>query len=460
MSEPSQIIFIDTNCLIHLRDLKDLPWQSLFPKSKWIDIAIAPIVIEDLDKFKVDRESRRRDRSRQALAIIEEASTKADFRLFLKEGSIKLSLRVSSASRVDWSSFPSLDPTRADDQLVATALSENALSPCVLLSHDTGPLIRARMTGLAAHRPPADWHLPEQPDSTKQEIARLKREIETLRATRPSIHAAFELNGSVTTEIVFPIIQLPQIPLEIRKILSTEWISRHPKIFLSSPDPHLRLGTMYFEDGYSKYDIDKYQKDYDDFERATESYFENMHKILKKTSMIMEVQYAIENTSSVTATNLTIKYTGPDDTILFGDKEEVPHWTDSLDMPLPPEQPKTRQQSRYESFAQFHTPIINQMKPRDPTKFYWQDRPKASTRSGSLICAEFRAMRTWRDSFFLIPEKKPFSGPVTLTLSATNLPAPYEAKANIKLQEKLMNWTDAEVLSRIDPWIHEHLKAI
>jgi hypothetical protein len=97
MDRPDQTLFVDTNCFIHLRDLKDLPWRSLFADARWVEIVVAPIVIEELDRFKVDRDGRRRDRSRKALNLIEAASGEPNFRLSLRDDPIKVSLRVANA---------------------------------------------------------------------------------------------------------------------------------------------------------------------------------------------------------------------------------------------------------------------------------------------------------------------------------------------------------------------------
>lgn len=122
MDQPHQWIFVDTNCFIHLRDLKDLPWGALFSDARWIDIVVAPIVIEELDRFKDDRNGRRRDRARSALNLIEAASTQSGFRLLLKETPIKISLRIANQPRVDWGNLPLLDSARSDDQLVASVI--------------------------------------------------------------------------------------------------------------------------------------------------------------------------------------------------------------------------------------------------------------------------------------------------------------------------------------------------
>lgn len=46
-------IFLDTNCLIHLRDIKDLPWKNIILNIKGIEINICQDVIDELDEIKI-----------------------------------------------------------------------------------------------------------------------------------------------------------------------------------------------------------------------------------------------------------------------------------------------------------------------------------------------------------------------------------------------------------------------
>jgi hypothetical protein len=184
MNQPDLSVFIDSNVFLQLRDIKDLDWHDKLDVQGWIEIVVAPVIIGELDKKKVDRNSRLRDRSRAALALIEGASAATGTRIELVARP-RLTLHLTNPLVVDWSKTPTLDRTSNDDMLVAVALAYPGNT--VLMSHDTGPIIRSRLHGLSAVRAPDEWLLPHQPDEAQQEIQNLKREVLELRNTRPRI---------------------------------------------------------------------------------------------------------------------------------------------------------------------------------------------------------------------------------------------------------------------------------
>lgn len=177
-------IFVDTNCFLHLRDLKDLPWRSIFPRLKTLEIVVAHVVTDELDRLKTDKTGRLRDRARSALSLIEQTSCEPGMRISLRAAPFEIWFVLDQSPPVDWSAYPRLNSTWPDDQLLAAALSDAGRPTPILLSHDTGPLIRARALGLAALRTPDDWELPPQADKLVQDNARLVRELAAARSTQ------------------------------------------------------------------------------------------------------------------------------------------------------------------------------------------------------------------------------------------------------------------------------------
>lgn len=177
---PQTPVFIDTNAFIQLKDLKDLPWRDLFPGAGGLDLMVVSGVITELDDFKIGTNRRRRDRSRAALKLIDDATDADDMALILREDEdLLIRLRVSAGHPVDWTRFPKLDPHKVDDQLVAEArtFSDDA----VLFSHDRGPAIRAKLIGLKALKPLEDWHLPdEKPADDRKRPAAVSQSREPL----------------------------------------------------------------------------------------------------------------------------------------------------------------------------------------------------------------------------------------------------------------------------------------
>lgn len=183
------IIFTDTNGFIQLRDFKDIAWRELFPKVKHVAIMVARSVVEELDKHKVSTNSRRRDRARAALKLIDQASTAPDRTIELRTEPVTVTLTVVRRIKPDWSSLVDLDQNAPDDRLVATALTYGR--GAVLLSHDSGPRISARENGLEAHSPPDSWLLPPQKSDDQRRIGKLESDLKHALTRQPQLQIVF-----------------------------------------------------------------------------------------------------------------------------------------------------------------------------------------------------------------------------------------------------------------------------
>jgi PIN domain len=450
-------IFVDTNCFIHLLDIKDIPWKDKFPGFYVYEIIATPIVIDELDKFKVDREDRRRTRSRLALQMIEAASAEPGHRLIVREKPFEIALRISVGHKVDWEHWPQLDPSRPDHQLVGAALAEDIPGPKVLLSFDTGPLIRARFCNLDALSSPVEWQLPAQPDESSKTIAQLKRELEFSRSTKPRIEARFVGQIKSTEQIRCRIPHLRSLPDETCARLMRELKQKHPRKELntSSSQELFQMGLVF---GYSARDVENYYLGYQQFLDKAEKYFRTLHQRVANLAAAPEVAYEVANTGAVTASNLLVEFQGPDQALLFGSVDDLQKLVGSIDLPDPPTPPEPtrgmfgRQTLATDIHRYLGTSLIGA--PRDPTKFYWQQRPDHESAVASVICSEFRPARLKSDSYRLyLPTKAPYEGPVALEIDATNMAEPVKLKAILHLVEEDARWADADVQSVIDNWI-------
>jgi len=69
-----KVIFLDTNIFIQCREIEQLPWGELFEKEKHIILVIPRTVLEEIDRFKQEGNSRRAKRARKANSFIESNS--------------------------------------------------------------------------------------------------------------------------------------------------------------------------------------------------------------------------------------------------------------------------------------------------------------------------------------------------------------------------------------------------
>ncbi len=182
-------IFVDTNAFIQLRDLADLPWRELLSDADHVAIMVARPVIEELDRFKVSAKMRLRDRSRRALAMIDEAAEAEGRTTGLREQPIRVTLTIAPRRRPDWTAYPDLDESSNDDRPVIAAAE--FFGGAELLSHDSGPRLSAKDAGLITHAAPASWLLPEQQTDERRKLTQAKRDLKAALDPRPAVRISF-----------------------------------------------------------------------------------------------------------------------------------------------------------------------------------------------------------------------------------------------------------------------------
>ena len=442
-------IYVDTNCFIHLRDLKDLPWREVFPGVSEIEIVVAPVVIDELDRLKVEKGSRTRDRCRAALALIESASDQPDMRCQLRQTPISISLSLGEAQPIDWSIFPRLDATRPDDRLVAAALSDQRTPQSRLLSFDTGPLIRARSVGLRAVKSPESWALPPQHDVSEQKIARLERDLELSRATKPKIIARF-IDGQPGS-LHLPLPQLEPLSAEIQSKLINRLKKDHPREMVVATQETMH-GIALGLGGIDKYQVDSYNRDYDRFLESAKKQFQDLHALMSDAFRFGEVRFQIENDSAVTAANLRVQMSCSEEWFMLGTRADLEPYGGALRRLKPPKRPKG-----YSDLSHLHSQLAWREPRRDPTGFYWLQRPEGGD-VGTLVCEEFRPTSRRVDSFFV--GGAPDAGcHVEVEITATNLPLPVFLEAEVTITSQASDWDNPSVLRRLPAWISEIIAA-
>lgn len=101
MAERHKNLFVDTNTLIHFKNLRDIDWRVLFPDVSSVDVLISKAVIGELDRHKNSRRDRLRARSRAALKLIREARLEPGMALQLRKEPVLVRLVVARVGRID-----------------------------------------------------------------------------------------------------------------------------------------------------------------------------------------------------------------------------------------------------------------------------------------------------------------------------------------------------------------------
>ena len=447
-----KIVYVDTNSFLHVKDMKDLPWRTLFPGVEEIDLMVASVVIEELDRHKNGSNQRRRNRSRAALKLVDKASENEDFSLVLREAPVLIRLVLADGGAIDWSQFPRLDSSKPDDRLVAEAAIHS--SSAVVFTHDTGPRISARRAQLDAKAPLEDWLLPAEQTDDDRRIRQLERELEAANAKHPKISLILgrQDEESSTATLYRPILR----PLSegLSADLKANYLAQNQRSQLRRQPQFQGMAFDLLRSGPSDEQIDRYYEEYRNFERAVEAHFDNLHEKVFQASLAQAVPYKISNLGRVSASSLSVEHRVIGNAWIIEDEEEAQSQVVSLLPMEAPEPPKSRDIMR-DYFIRDTFPSLREPR-RDPTKFYWVDRPSAGAVVSGLHCEDFRAAEVFEDTVWLYLNLEPSAtSELMVKISATNLPSPIEKTLTLSIESKEFEWTDPQVLWRLPEGVRE-----
>jgi len=434
----TRTIFVDTNAFIQLRDLADLPWRELLPDASHVAIMVARPVIEELDRFKSSTKTRLRDRSRRALAMIDEAAEAEGRTAVLKEKPIRVTLTIAPRRRPDWSRYPDLDEGSNDDRIVVAAAEFGAGAE--LLSHDSGPRLSAKDAGLNAYAPPASWLLPEQQTDEKRKLTQAERDLKVALDRRPNARISFPEAVDGVVLHVSP--TLPPLDSAVRSRLVERVLDANP--------PHrLRVDTLRaltFGNGFrgiSEYQIEAYNEGYAAYREAVEAYFETLHERIARIAALPRITFEVENVGQVSIMQLVVGIASRDFGLLAGDSD-IESAAGSASLPTPPERPLDEQDRLMQSFSA-HSMLSAPPREFSPVEMRWHDRPPFGGDAGTYGCADFRPRRVYADDIGLWPGKDQRDGIFKVTASGNDM-GQMAAQVTIRIDRRPAEWTEASVL--------------
>ena len=195
---------IDTN-LFHeclKLDAPNFPWQALGDYEE-IHLIVTSPVQRELDGHKKDSRPRIKRRAIEAVKWFREMLNQPTNTKIIRDNNprVVLSLDATTASS---GHSQILDYTIRDDSIVGCAISvQNSKGPknVVLLTHDTGPAMKAKAVGIPFMFVPEIWLRPEEEDDQQKEITRLKQQVNFLQSSSPALSVQPDCaldNGCVT----------------------------------------------------------------------------------------------------------------------------------------------------------------------------------------------------------------------------------------------------------------------
>ena len=183
-----QYIFLDTNIFIHFVDFEQIDWTSITNSPDVIVITLAPIVIDELDKHKYNKNQRISRRVKKLLPKIESSfdnPEKLRYQIKLVE------TRPSEITFIE----NNLDKAEQDDSLLAAILEFKKkitnLDKIIYITNDVGPRLKAKSLNISVQKLNEEFLLPIEPDELEIKNLTLQKELHELKNKTPDVKLCF-----------------------------------------------------------------------------------------------------------------------------------------------------------------------------------------------------------------------------------------------------------------------------
>lgn len=222
-------VFVDTSIFLEFRDFDQIDWPSVL-KYRDVCLLVAPITLKELESFKNDRQSKRRQsRSKHVTRLIDSifaAINPGEAAPVPNRRGVRMQLLTSSSDPTD---FPGLVPSVQDDHLLASILGwrrEHAdVDPndVVLVTDDMSLRNKARARTIPVIRLDEKDRLKDEPTEEERELARVTRKLEKYTTRQPKLALEFEVNGRHGSKLVIELGIIGEVtPDELDSLVEAE----------------------------------------------------------------------------------------------------------------------------------------------------------------------------------------------------------------------------------------------
>lgn len=412
ISDYSTLLFIDTMVVLEGEALEFQPWHEIDPSGP-ILILVVPQVLKEVDKRK--RDGRLQKHARAFNRLMMPAAETGQAQTIVK-GSPVVDIQIVASGKLNWDTWPDLDPDEPDARVVAQVLSARGvpLERGLFFSNDINPISMASRHGLRTRKMPESWLRQPEPNPHQKELNKYKARVKELEAGEPELSA--EINFSCLS------------PFQHNRIAPLGKNAQNDLYFrIRSENPKISQASSTFDPNYLRYD-DEYDEDYDSYiNNILPSFVENMHLKLQRMYGQLPFTLRVQNAGHIQAENLVLTIRA--ETGLVSRKWYV------TSVPLAP---KPRPYRALSPRIDYDDIIPPPLAPREVSV-------KDGLEGGRVLevhCADFRHGREWAfegiatidpagdDPFFL-----------TVTMTASNMKGVVTAKFELPhiAQEKLVS---------------------
>lgn len=307
------ICFLDTNVFLECVSIFECDW-SLITNDTDITVYICFTVLDELDKFKIDQNNRRKKRAAKTIKLLSQI-LEQNAKIVHKNPKFKINVILSpNYSEDDLGFIQGLDVSRNDDLIIATVVlfNERTNNNAVLISHDIGIRLKSKHF-FDCKDVPSEWLLLEEKDESQKENERLKTEIFQLKNKEPLIKCNLfindiELKNGLEEHIAFSLydnLSNGQVEEYMRRIQLHCPKKTDYSISAFEKQVQKLAGYQYVEPSYSI--INEYNEKYSDWLRHQKYVLETYSKKLNSSFLIIPVRIELENVGTVPAESFEIE---------------------------------------------------------------------------------------------------------------------------------------------------------
>lgn len=473
------VLFPDTNIFLQCKTLQELPWAA-FDVDR-VDLLIGAPVQDEIDRLKQDGNHRRARRARETNGLFREVLESNNETLIIRESGPRVLLSFAPALPPKRTTPETLDPTRADDRLIAEVLHfrEQDLT-AKILTGDTGMRLRSRRHEVPVFAITEAWALPPENDDRDKEIRLLRKELDRFEEAEPVLALlAMGPEGkpakSISTVVPFyPALSVDQI---VRFLDAVQ--TRYPKtqdFGLTPPRAGREVSLQAIAASVQEWqaprkeEIEEYRKTYDEWIGKAHHRFERLAFLRNLSTRILPLQLELRNTGSRPADEVIFKVTSHSGLKFYmSEDNKTPRIISQMSklatevvLNSPPTAPKGKfVVSAFASFARaagfdrgilnpdsyfprvpaLPTPVFN----RDRHTFYRQDDKSGPVTGCSFSRSEFQhhgdphVFRIW---LLVPPDIAPARSHLHCRVSARNLTKPLHVRIPISLEYDVRETTD------------------
>ena len=340
------VVFLDTNIFLHFQPFDQIGWTELLGVEE-VELAIAPIVVRELDNHKDHHKlSAIRDRARAALKKIESSIVGA--------GSPTLTDGVSvSFADEPLLSFEEhgLKPEVSDDHLIACCIeraSDSSGARVIVYTDDTGPRIKAHKHSIEAVSPDDALRLPSASEGVERQNQELRRRVQQLESSLPNLQLGLSdgsQNLMVTLDAPYSV-DPEKVEAKIRE-LEERYPEKHPE-----PEPPPVSPTSALQEQMEQIrrisaglgglnritpeEYDRYNADRSEFIDQYRSFLEGLAAQRNREILTVEIQIVLFNRGTAPAEDIDVFMHFPDGFTLL-EEDDLP---EAAKPPSPPREPR------------------------------------------------------------------------------------------------------------------------